>query len=820
MNSAALRSWVALALQLAALLSISLSLLGLAWLDPRSKPQVLMLVDRSLSMPREDADLALARVDQAAIAAGASKPRLIEFGDRPVRRGPSMGTGDVPLDPSTTNIEMALRAALEAHAESPVRSVVVASDGLENIGDASRALRAMREARLPVQWIEVGRAPPPTYVAEVLAPQRMLSGQRIQITVHLAGRLDPQLRVMVTARPLSGPIQKAGIEIDASGRATTELDTDHAGVVMVDVALVDTATGRTLDSWPDAAAVDVVPRAAILYVQGSSGLLARSLLRGGWTLNVVAGAQIDPQAEALEEYQAVILDDVAISDASPRFWGALVDAVQRRGVGLLVLGGERSFARGGYRESLLESVLPVASEPPALDQPAAVVFAVDKSGSMGQGSAGVDRFRLAQRAVAETARRLGERDSLGLVAFDVVPRVLIPLGPAGAGTLAVERDWQVSPNGGTKLAPALEAAIGQLEGSLAGRRILVLVTDGFVDDGPLAEIRARLERSRIETIALAVGPDANVGALEAILGAEGSLVLRVNEAADLPQVMRSGLERRRARIERGVVAVTQREALPFPPGTWSDWPDISAYAVTRARPDATVALQSRRGDPVIAFGQSGNGRVVAVTSGLGAWTRNWLAWREWPRLAGGLTDWAAGMAHGGAVGLSVSDLPGALQIDAELRAEILQPSGQGISLKVDTPKARGASVSMANVAPGRWRAELPDAGPGLYVFQVADAHTVQRHLHLRRHRGEDRSWGTNPDLETWRRAGLVSSWNASLLRSHLDEAGAGRPFDRTLIGLALALFLSGVVVDRATLKRTGFGPSLRTWWTRAKSRLW
>ena len=200
--------------------------------------------------------------------------------------------------------------------------------------------------------------------------------------------------------------------------------------MLVDVALEDAASGRTLDAWPDAAVVDVLPRKAILYAQGSTGLLARSLLRGGWALNVVPATRLDAQADALDGYQAVVLDDVAIADAGPRFWNALVSAVKDRGVGLMVLGGERSFARGGYRESTLESVLPVISEPPALDQPAAIVFAVDKSGSMGQGSGGVDRFQLAQRAVLETARGLSERDSLGLVVFDVAPRVLIPLGPA------------------------------------------------------------------------------------------------------------------------------------------------------------------------------------------------------------------------------------------------------------------------------------------------------------------------------------------------------------------------------------------------------
>ena len=47
MTGAGFRTSIALALQLAALVALSLSLLGAAWLDPRSRPRVLLLVDRS-----------------------------------------------------------------------------------------------------------------------------------------------------------------------------------------------------------------------------------------------------------------------------------------------------------------------------------------------------------------------------------------------------------------------------------------------------------------------------------------------------------------------------------------------------------------------------------------------------------------------------------------------------------------------------------------------------------------------------------------------------------------------------------------------------
>ena len=806
------RTWIALALQSAALVVLCLSLFGRSWLDARSQPRLLVLVDRSHSMPRADADKALADVVLGAQAAGMGELQLFEFAGKAVAAAaPASGPVNT-LDPAATNIEVALEAALASHVQSAYDSAVIISDGLENVGDAARALDAMRAARLPLQWMAVGRAPPPTRIVQVLAPQSALLGQRIDISVQLAGQSDRPLQLKATARTTDGQARESRYPVDSAGRATLAIDASGTGAVRVDLSLEDPATNRVLDALPDAALIDVVPRAAILYVQGSSGPLARSLVDGGWTLNVVAPAQLDAQADALASYQVVVLDDVPVSAASPRFWHALAEAVRQRGLGLLVLGGEHGFGRGGYRDSALESVLPVLSEPAAVDQPAAIVFAVDKSGSMGQGSGGVDRFALAQRAVLETARDLTERDALGLVVFDVVPRVLIPLGPAAAGSLALERDWQASPGGGTKLAPALDAAIDQLERSAAARRMLVLVTDGFVDDAPLVALRGRLERSRIETIALAVGPDADIVALQRLVGAQtdAGQVLRVQQAAGLALAMRSGVERRRSRVERGTIAVQQRQPLPFQSGTWRDWPDVAAYSVTRARPEAVVSVQSQRGDPLIAFHNFGLGRVLAVTSGLGQWTPLWSQWKQWPQLAGGLTQWIG--AADGAASLTVSDLPGALQVEAEVRSGNGQSDAAGVVITVDTPVTQGRLLRTQAVAPGRLRTTLPNAGPGLYTFVISDSRGIRRHLHLRRDRAENEAWGINPALETWLASGVVSRWNANAL-TRLRDASR-RPIDRSLIALALALFLSGIAVDRITGKAI-IGQVVRRWRKRA-----
>ena len=172
---------------------------------------------------------------------------------------------------------------------------------------------------------------------------------------------------------------------------------------------------------------------------------------------------------------------------------------------------------------------------------------------------------------------LTDRDSAALVAFDAEPRTLLPLQGAQAFREAVARPWPAQPKGGTRIAPALEAAVAQLESASAQRRIIVLVTDGFVDQQPDSALEARLTRAQVELIALGVGPDADMAALARLVPPERGTILRVAEAAELPVMMRQGLENRRAPIERGRIAVRAEAPLPFQPSVKTPWPTVAAY---------------------------------------------------------------------------------------------------------------------------------------------------------------------------------------------------------------------------------------------------
>ena len=148
-----------LALQLAALVVLSLSLLGVSWLDSRSKPRVLVLVDRSESVPRAAGDAALAEVVRAAKAVGSSEVHVLEFAGRPGTPSALPTSSVADLQPSATNIEAALDAALAAHAQAAFDGAVMISDGLEN--GRGYGTRAARDARGAVAGA-VDRGRPPT----------------------------------------------------------------------------------------------------------------------------------------------------------------------------------------------------------------------------------------------------------------------------------------------------------------------------------------------------------------------------------------------------------------------------------------------------------------------------------------------------------------------------------------------------------------------------------------------------------------------------------------------------------------------------------
>ena len=147
------------------------------------------------------------------------------------------------------------------------------------------------------------------------------------------------------------------------------------------------------------------------------------------------------------------------------------------GKAFIMLGNEGSFAPGGYRETPIETILPVElREPKKEEKNRAVIFVIDKSGSMREGN----KLLYATQAAKAALGQFKDGDLIGVVGFDVSPFVVVPLTPVERlrGILDAQID-RLRPGGRTYVYPAIVEAKRQLERQSAGRKHVIILSDGI-----------------------------------------------------------------------------------------------------------------------------------------------------------------------------------------------------------------------------------------------------------------------------------------------------------------------------------------------------
>lgn len=138
--------------------------------------------------------------------------------------------------------------------------------------------------------------------------------------------------------------------------------------------------------------------------------------------------------------------------------------------------------------------------------PVNVSFVLDRSGSM-KG----DKIERVRRATAMALDLLDEQDIASVVIFDHRLELLIPAGPVRDRRDLKERIGRIRDAGGTKIAPALEKGLREIEKDRSGAiRRLVLLTDGQTENEQECLLRAEdAGRMGVPITALGVGKDWN-----------------------------------------------------------------------------------------------------------------------------------------------------------------------------------------------------------------------------------------------------------------------------------------------------------------------
>lgn len=787
----------------------------------RAPQDLIVLVDESLSMSREDTDASWLQL--RALLAGApanTRLRLVRFAATPVleegvatapQRLPAAMPRGKALDRSATDIAAALQQALRLAQPGRPGVMVLVSDTAATLGDTELALQAVFEAGLPLYLM----APGPERTAE---PARL---QDLQLPSSV--NVGDQVRAVALLESASAQTVVATLEIDSEVVQSQELALDPGkptpasfvfvphdpGVSLVTVRIArESAPGE--DNWKDehTRALTVLGPAPLLYLsrQPAASPIPRALQLAGWEVIALAPTELQARSPLLQHSGAIIIDDLAIADMNEASWQALVDSVRVDGKGLAVLGGPRSFGAGAYRHSTVEKILPVTAEAADPQAPAAVIFLLDSSGSMGREQNGPSLLSLARQAVAASVQMLLPDDYLGIITFATDARVRLPLATLQTGSTGVIPALAVEPGGGTLLEPALRLALEQLQNVPAvDRRLIVLVTDGSAGGEDLQDIARDLNAAGISVIALAVGRDPNRDTLRQLTAFNRGQVLAVTDDTTLPRLMTDTVATQRAPAVEYASVPKPVQPLPFPLEPVAAWPPLSAYMVSKARPAALVHLQSDRGDPLFATGLAGAGRVAVLPGGLGHWAGDWWRWPGFGAFLGGLAGWLDPVGGASNVSLEITNHPAELGFGVDMQTGGEWDSDSQPRLLVDEPTGGRTELTPALQAPGHYRAQLPVTQPGLYQVTLQAGGQILKQAVYREANTELHSAALAPArLPFWLEQGWLLPWpgGEALLASWPRDASGLR---RILLPLALFSYLLLLFLER------GLAHPVRRW---------
>jgi len=289
---------------------------------------------------------------------------------------------------SATHINDGLKQLVAETADLPVGAVVLLSDGGENNGGIDlETISALRNRRLPVHTVGFGREQVGHDVEmdDVSVASRALADSRMKATVSFHQRGYAGGKTTLVAKDGDKALASKDVTLGADGAIQTEtmfFNAGTAGVKRVQFSLEPLGGEENVANNATARLVSVSgEKRRILYVEGEPRWEYKFIRRAAdddHSMQIVSMLRTtenkiyrqgisDPaeladgfpvKAEDLFRYDGIIIGSVEAGYFTPRQQELLREFVDRRGGGLLFLGGRFALADGGWGASSVTELLP------------------------------------------------------------------------------------------------------------------------------------------------------------------------------------------------------------------------------------------------------------------------------------------------------------------------------------------------------------------------------------------------------------------------------------------------------------------------------
>ncbi|MCS4541017.1 MAG: VWA domain-containing protein [Euryarchaeota archaeon] len=373
----------------------------------------------------------------------------------------------------------------------------------------------------------------------------------------------------------------------------------------------------------------VVPKPKILFVSDSSASPLAKIL------DSIYDFRFSKNLENIENYDVVFLNDVSVNKTSKGDVESLKNYVGK-GNGLVAVGGTHAFEKGSYRDSLLETLLPVKSVPFSGEEGIAVVIVIDISGSTGSVFGNYTKADVEKAIAVGLMRSLLPQDSLGVIAFNTDPYVVIPFAAYSDKHALEDRVARLQFGGGTVTYPA-QAAADDMIGRFEGSKNVAIVSDGNTEFEDLSLSKAKSMATRgIKTYTVGVGYDTNEAFLEDLAKVGNGMYFKMEENERLKFVFGRGV------TPQNVYAAVVVDKNHFITQNLELSASVYGYNDVTPKAGAQLLVATLTGKPIVTAWRFGLGRVVSLTTDDGTKWSSQLYVDKSAKLISTITNWVVG----------------------------------------------------------------------------------------------------------------------------------------------------------------------------------
>lgn len=629
-----------------------------------------------------------------------------------------------------TDIENAVRHAASMIPDDSIGRIVILTDGKETIGDVQNLQNLISDNNIEIcARLFEDTVAKDVYIEYVDMPDKMASGDAysMKITVYSSYPTDAVLKVWNKSE-----VQEE-MNVSLSTGENTFVIKGVAGEEAIEEKRVSVeAKDDEVSENNEVITASIVETPGnVLLVSGmkedSTGFEA--LLKGlNVRVTVVSAANAPESLMELLNYKTVILDNAYYTDMPEQFIESLEKYVKDYGGGLICTGGKESYAPGGYRDTILEEMLPVNCLPKGIDEAPslALVMVIDCSGSMmdsGQYSdtgeaVGRSKIDVAVDAALEAVNNLSPKDYVGVLTFSDKFEWKQTIVKAEDKDKIKSTIEGIGIQGGTVIKPGLTEAAKEVSKVDAGVKHLILLTDGEGETKDFSDTVKYINDNNITMSTIAVGTDSDTELLENLARDCGGRYYYSDSSTDVPkifveEVYLSGT----TYFKNGEFGISGSMSHDILSGLYQDGiANINAYIATTSKTESREIMSTSEEDPLLVCWQYGLGKTVAwTTNASGTWNEALAEMQDYAEMWKRILNYTSMESSIGKDTLSVYRRRGKLELNYIASEYSEDTVVEGI---YTTPSGETRELMLTSDSPGSYTASFTPEGEGIYGMSI------------------------------------------------------------------------------------------------------